>query len=335
MNELPVPVRWTAPIEWPCFLWDPPMVVGDDVVVRAGGTIVAFALADGARRWSTDLQVPDGGGEVFGVADGTFYCDAVREGDRTRVLIGATRSGVRWRTALDGLVARNGTVAIGQEIAAVVTDRQGSSLCRIDAKNGKLSRVRLAASGAMILRTGRETIVLSPTANEDAPGAYVVADGGEVARVLRTNDVWYGAAAAGRLLTTGARQRDLYTVDLRDIATGAVQWTDTCFNGAAALDGIDAAYVVRGATSELVLRDAQSGAVRWRVDIDDVEPASIHLAGNLVLVRHMIGAVVVRRDTGQVLGDAFGSASFGVTRAGDDAFSICWRDSVLLAELPA
>jgi hypothetical protein len=311
------------------------VVVDNNIVVRAGGTIVAFALAGGARRWSADLQVPDQGGEVFAAADGLFYCDAVRESDRTRMLIGATRRGVRWRTALDGLVARNGTVAIGQEILAVATDRHGSSLCRIDAKNGELSRVRLPASGAMILRAGSETIVLSPTANENAPGAYVVADAGGVVRVLRTNDVWYGAAAAGRLLTTGARQRDLYTVDLRDIATGAVQWTDTCFNGTAALDDIDAAYVVRGAISELVLRDAQSGVVRWRVDIGDVEPASIHIAGNLVLVRHMLGAVLVRRDTGRVLGDAFGSASFGVTRAGADAFAICWRGSVLLAELPA
>jgi hypothetical protein len=333
MSELPVPVRWTAPIEWPCYLWDPPIVHGDDLVVRAGGKLAAFAISDGTRRWSTDLQISDQGGDVFGVVGGVFYCDAVRQSDRTRVLVGATQSGVRWRTALEGNVARNGTVAIGQEIVAVVTDPQGSSLCRIDAKNGKLARVRLPASGATILRSDNETIVLSPTANDDAPGAYVLADVGGVARVLRTNDVWHGAAAAGRLLTAGARKREEHVIEVCDIASGAVLWSDTCFNDAAALDEADAAYVVRGATHELLMRDAGNGEVRWRADIGDAEPASIHFVGGLVLVRHMIGVVFVRRDTGQVLADVYRTASFGVTRAGD-GFAICLGQDVVFAELP-
>lgn len=333
MSKLPVPVRWTAPIEWPCYLWDPPLIHADDVVVRAGGKIVAFAIRDGTRRWSTDLQIPDQGGDVFGVAGDFFYCDAVRESDRTRILIGATRNGVRWRTPLEGMVARNGTVASGNEILAITTTRNGSSLCRIDAKNGSLTRVRLPASGATIVRAGDETIVMSPTANVDAPGAYVLADVGGVARVLRTNNVWYGAAAAGRLLTVGARQREQHTIDVRDIATGTVLWSDTCFNDAAALDDTDAAYVVRGATHELVLRDAASGTVRWRTDVGDAEPATIHLVGGLVLVRHMVGVVFVRRDTGQVLDDVFGTASFGIAPIGD-GFAFCLGQDVLLAELP-
>jgi outer membrane protein assembly factor BamB len=333
MSKLPVPVRWTAPIEWPCYLWDPPLIAGDDVVVRAGGKIAAFAIADGTPRWSTDLQIPDQGGDVFGVAGGFFYCDAVRESDRTRILIGVTRNGVRWRTPLEGMIVRNGSVATGNEILAIATNREGSSLCRIDAKNGNLARTRLPAGGATIIRAGNETIVLSPTANADAPGAYVLADVGGVARVLRTNNVWYGAAAAGRLLTVGARQREHHTVDVRDIATGSVQWTDTCFNAAAALDETDAAYVVRGGSHELVLRDAASGTVRWRADLGDAEPATIELVDGLVLVRHMLGVVFVRRDTGQVLDDVAGTASFGAARAGD-GFAMCLGQDVLFAELP-
>lgn len=333
MSELPLPVLWTAPIEWPCYLWDPPIIVGDEVVVRAGDKLLALALDDGVTRWTTDLQIPDQGGEVFGVAAGVFYCDAVRDSDRTRVLIGATRNGVRWKTPLEGVVARNGTVAYGNEIVAVVTDRQGSALVRIDAKNGKATRTRLPASGATIQRAGEELIVLSPTANEDAPGAYVLADLGGVARVLRTNDVWFGAAAAGRLITVGARRRELHTVDVRDVATGAVRWSDECFNDAAALDATDAAYVVRSKTSELVLRDAETGAVRWRADIGDAEPATIHLVGGLVLVRATSSLVVIRRDSGQVLDDVFGPSSFGVA-ASNDRFVIGRRQKVLAVELP-
>lgn len=333
MSEMPLPVLWTAVIEWPCYLWDPPLIVGDDVLVRAGDKLLALAVSDGATRWTTDLQIPDQGGEVFGVAAGVFYCDAVRDSDRTRVLIGATRNGVRWRTALEGIVARNGTLAHGDEIVAVATDRQGSTLVRIEPKNGKPTRVRLPASGATILRAGDELIVLSPTANEDAPGAYVLADVGGVARVLRTNDVWFGAAAEGRLLTVGARRRELHTVDVRDIATGNVRWTDECFNDAAALDASHAAYVVRGASSELVLREAETGAVVWRTDIGDAEPATIHLVGSLVLVRHMSGLVLVRRDNGQLIGDVLGPSSFGVASTGE-RFVICRRQKVLCVELP-
>lgn len=68
-----------------------------------------------------------------------------------------------------------------------------------------------------------------------------------------------------------------------------------------------------------------------RDNLGDAEPGAIAFAGPLVLVRHMIGLAIVRRDNGELVGDVIGSYSFGGAVAegrlfvGNDRKLICAR----------
>jgi outer membrane protein assembly factor BamB len=319
MSDFPLPVVWSHSFDWECFLWDAPLVRGDELIVRAGAKLVGLASADGTERWRVDLASADQGGEVLGAAGDVMFVDSVGA-DRSQQLVGVRAGGVAWRTPLGGTFVRGATGVVGGSILAVVTGSK-SELLRIDPASGAAQRTSLAAGGATIAVTDTQIVILSPTARAGAPGAYVPTSSGEVERVIRTGDVWFGAVASGRVLTIGSRKRDLHVVDVRDLDTGDVRWSAECFQGTGALDDHDAAYVERkGAAGELVLRDAATGAIRWRADIGDAEPATITFAGSVVLVRHMIGLVVVRRADGHVLGEIYGSFGFGAAVADDRMF---------------
>jgi hypothetical protein len=312
MSDFPLPLAWSAPIGSNAYLWDAPIVRGDQILARAGSLVLGLGAADGAERWRVTLPGNDRGGQVFLAIDDLIVVD-VTAPDRSQILLGVTAGGVRWQAPLGGGVIRGGAVVDqGGAIVALAAARDREvTRVTIDPASGLAARVRLPAGGATLEFAGGELIAMSPTAAVGAPGAYVLGAGADVNRVLRTGDVWTGAASAGRLLTVGARAGARHRIEVCELRSGDVRWSDTCFVDAGALDGDDAAHAVRdGLATAVVVRDAASGAIRWRAELGDVEPATITFAGSVVLVRHMIGVIVVARADGRVLGDVLGAQGF-------------------------
>ncbi len=166
----------------------------------------------------------------------------------------------------------------------------------------------------MVAASGDDVIVFSATANADTPGAYEVDRHGAPGRVLRTGDVWLGAVAGNSLLTSGSRRRDRHVVEVCNLVSGGVRWSADCHTEVAAIDGQDVAYLTRDASStQLVLRDATTGAIRWTVDLGGRDPATLVFAANVLVLRHVDGALVLQRRDGRVMGDAEGSFSFGAS----------------------
>jgi outer membrane protein assembly factor BamB len=332
VSDFPLPVAWLAPIGWSCFLWDAPVVAGDEVIVRAGPAIVGLDAGSGRERWKRALPGSDLGGEIFGAAGDVLFADVTA--DRAQRLVGATRDRVLWQRPLGGTVVRGGCALHGGRIAALVAANRDVALVHVDPATGAEERHALPARGATFAAAGDELIVMSPTANPGAPGAYVLGAHGDPARVLRTGDVWGGAIAGGWFVSTGQRQRLRHVIELRELA-GALRWSDACFTEAASIDGRDVAYAARaGDATALVLRDAETGDVRWRAGLGDVEPAAILFAATVVVVRHMLGAVVVRRADGQVVGESFAVQGFRAAVAGRRLF-LGGDQHVIAAELPA
>jgi outer membrane protein assembly factor BamB len=315
MVDFPLPLAWTVPFAWDCALWDAPVVRGDEVIVRAGSRLVGLDAGRGEVRWQLDLPGANLGGQVFDVAGDVLIADVVI--DRDQRLVGATRERVAWQLPLGGTTVRGGAAVRGSECVAIVASRREVVLVRVDPGTGDEIRARLPAGGATLAFAGADIIVMSPTANAGAPGAYLLAGDGRPARVLRTDDVWSGVVSGPHLLSVGDRKQSRHTVDVREIASGEVRWSDECFGDVGALEGDDAVYAMRlGESTELVMRSAASGTIRWRSNLGDVKPVVISTVASVILVSHMRGMMVVRRDDGCVLGDAPGVEGFRGTVAG-------------------
>src|SRR4051812_39624500 len=111
MIEFPLPVRWEALVDKAAFLWSPPALDGDEVVVRAGHRLLAYASADGSPRWSCELGSKDRGGDVFGRAGAVWFAE-ITSGDE-RTLVGVAGGKVAWRCPLGAVIERRGAVVAG------------------------------------------------------------------------------------------------------------------------------------------------------------------------------------------------------------------------------
>ncbi len=333
MNDSPLPLAWTAPFAWECAIWDPPIIWGDEVIVRAGPRVVALSAATGAELWHVQLPADNLGGEVFVDGGDAVVCDVVI--DRIQHLVAVGRDGIRWQRKLAGTLSRHGAVIRGDAIEAVVWVRgKGAHLSRFALATGKEHKSSLPAGGRTLARTGDGLIILSRAAEDGAPGAYLVDADGGIVRVLRTGDTWYGAVVGEYLLTGGTRNGDEYVVEVCDLATGKVRWAEASMLDIAAIDTelVIHAICSKGGGSALVARGTADGGVRWQTSLEDASPATISMAGSVILVC-AANVIVVHRD-GRLLGQFEGAEGFAGT-VGHGRVYVGGARSLLAARLPA
>jgi outer membrane protein assembly factor BamB len=317
----PLPVRWRTTLPSFCLVWEPPVLDGDQVVARCGGSVVAFGAADGDIRWAAPLGERTGDGTCLVPVADLFVTDVVRRPSRLTSLVAVTRDGsVAWRADLPGQVLRHGVTAISGELFVLGREPgAGQFLYRLDAASGSVAdrqRLPWAATALVPLDDG---LLL---AGGDSPGLFrTTLDGGDP-QPVSGEPVERLLAAGDHLMTLSGGAVRMY-----DPGTLKVRWSAPSGGAVVALSDTAVYAVADGA---LVSWEADTGTERWRSDPLPEEAGRLAVAGGIVLYGHLRGNGFYR--DGSLLGET--TESYGAPAADAGRFFAGGQQVVLCADLP-
>lgn len=271
--------RWDVPVRGPVYgLWrHGDEVVALDAQVSDSAALIAIALADGAIHWRHDLPARGLLGSAVPTGDGGLAYSLAYDDQRTQVV--DLRTGrVRWTSASTG----HGTSPTA--VGGLVLRGEGSGVTAYDAATGARRWRSKGLADKLIIDVVDDLAVVSQGVIGSGYDGCVVAlrlvDGGVAWRAQQSEALQVkGSGPAGVVLESD----DGHSLVGAD---GRTRWTAPVRLGRAGLDGraaVVTAHAVVGVelgswaapTSELVSRDAATGAVRWHVAFtDQMQPTS-------------------------------------------------------------
>lgn len=283
------------------------------MIVRCGADVIQLD-AMGVPTWQVALGPRSGEGTFLAAAAETVVTDVRSDPKRMTTVVGMRAGEVRYRTALDCLVADQASCIVGTELFVLGITPKGTVLRSVRVTDGtrRLDQVR---RGRDVASAGERLLVLDAM-NE--PGIQTISlDGGDE-RVLEQTPTQQLALSTGRVLgavrTSEAPHR---TARMRDLTSGNVLWSHPSYGASVGLDASMAIHVelVDGAPVP-VARDAVSGELVWRGSAalgDDT--GTFRFAGQLVAFTHGTGTTLYQRATGTFLAEVV--ASYALAAIGD------------------
>jgi outer membrane protein assembly factor BamB len=320
--DLPFAADWQ--VELPRWASLPLVASERALLVRANVDLVAVDPRGGKVRWKARVSSDEGDRGRFLLAAGDrVLTDAQVGRDALTEVVAIAEGEVAWRAELGCIVGHGGAALVGDDLVAVGIDPStGPVLRSVDAGGKRRLGVPLADGANTIALTGERLLVCNRAAS---PGLYTVNRDGGDARTMEETPAQEMAVAGGRVLAA-LRVADYPRRDLqaRDLATGKVLWTARCHGAVLALDSEVAAHLEpTSAGPVLALRDAATGAVRWRASQPVADDSGhIDLAGPLVAFGHGTGMALHRRADGASVGDEvlFGT---NIVQAGERLYLSC------------
>jgi hypothetical protein len=300
--SFPPPCVWQ--IEMPSWVSLQPVRQGSNLVVRVGKELRAIDLTSGAEHWRTVVDLDGGsGGFLTGYGD-LALTDREPDPENLTQVVGVRDGRIVLLTDLRCRVPHDAARVVGGILFMVGNDpAAGDVLVGVDLASGQVQVDVLLASGANALApAGDRLLVLNRVGS---PGLYSLRFDGSDQQPIERRQVHDLKLSAGRLLVTlGDENRETRHVQARDLETMQELWTAAACGPACGLDGDTAVHTEEGDRGwTLVLREAATGKVRWRGELQAGEmPGSIQFAGDYVLVTRTIGMTAYRRNDGQFIG---------------------------------
>lgn len=295
-------VAAASPPEAPRVQWNttlPPIDGGlaateSQLVVAAGGGLIALDAADGSRRWAVRVGHDIPAAPVL--TDDTAYVTTWNGGsqDRGVAAIALEDGRQRWRAIPDVDVASAPTLADGT--LYVGGSLNSTEVIALDATDGRV-QWRFEAGQYATTPAVADGLVYVGGGSEHA--AYALeADTGEKVWRLSTDDrVWGAPTVVDRTVYVGARDGTLYAVAPE---TGEVRWETWIGSDVrASVAATDETVFVsdRGTFAAL---DAADGTERWTVELADWGFApTVSDGGDEVVVADHAEAVCLEAATGE------------------------------------
>lgn len=298
----PPPILWQ--IEMPSWVSLQPVRQGSNLIVRSGKELRAIDLASGAERWKTVVDPDGGSGHFLKISGDLVLTDRRPDPKHLTQVVGVRNGQIVLRTDLRCMVADDAAVVVGDTLFAVGNDpATGDVLAGVELAGGQVKvDVSLASGADALALMGDRLLALN---RMGSPGLYSLRLDGSDTQPIEYRRAHDMRLSAGRLLATlGDENGETRQVQTRDLETLRELWTASTHGPACGLDGNAAAHSEEADGKwTLVLREAETGKVRWRGEPQAGEmPGSIQFAGDYVLVTRTIGMAAYRRDDGQFVG---------------------------------
>jgi hypothetical protein len=300
---LPFAEIWSAAVRG--FAWLPPTRVGDDLVVSANNELHGLAPADGSERWRVVID-PTKGEQTFLYAHGaTTITSRHLEPKRFIQVVALRGPQIVWTSSFDAHVFGSGVAVLAGRLYALCNDPTQTSvrLRALDLDSGdRVVDVAVPTGTARLQRAGDALVVVGAAGF----GLYRLQRDGGSPEIIEPREAYGHSVSGDRLLATvdcgsGSERTELQARALDDLR---ILWTAPARGVICAIDG-DAAVACEGEGPSWipVLRDAASGAVRWRGEAMRMSPGTIQLAGGHVFLTYTRGMIAYRRDDGTRVGE--------------------------------
>ena len=217
---------------------------------------------------------------------------------RTTELV-LVRSGAIVSTIKTGaVIVSEASIIRGETFDAIVNDpHTGVAYRAFDLASGtKVADVPLADVGAdMLVAVGDRLLVGNRIAS---PGLYWMRLDGARGDVVEHERAHAMEISGNRLVATlFDGETEARTVRVYDLASGRVLWSAPAASAIAGIDGDAVVSFDHGGEGVPVLRDAATGAVRWRGEAVADKPGSVWFAGPYVFIEQGPGMTGYMRDT--------------------------------------
>lgn len=284
---------WTAELPgWPNRA---PVAVGDSVVIRAGGALVAFDAASGAIRWTTAIDRSGDKGQLVASAANTVVTTRSERG--TTALVGVAEGGeIAWELPT-GVFIGDAWAIDGDAVVAFGRSESEVRWHRIDAATGQVRAAEIVAEEPdRLLAHGGRVFALSLS----GPGIVELDDAGRPAQVVFDEPVdlvepFDDGFAATLTAASGAEVRSL------DGSFGE-RWrlpaASTILAAGSAVLAIDAESGEVGSRLRLVGTD---GDVLWQTKPFEDPARKLRVLEATIAVTALSSVVVLRRCDGVVL----------------------------------
>ena len=323
-----------------------PLVVAGTVYVgSADGNVYAIDAKTGAERWrhttggAVVSSAAAGDGTVLVASrDGQLYCFDGRDGTvRWRYRFGAELGAQNyWDHVLSSPVVQAGRVYIGggDGLLVALDAASGAVLWRHDA--GARIRSTPAVQGDVVVFATMSGHVVALDARDGRQRWRFATDGAAHAFADKGNDttsVFASPTIAGALVTIGARDGQLYALEL---ATGRLAWRTTHDGSSWILStAYDGGTLYVGSGSALIVQaaDPATGAERWRFKTQGAVFSSIAIANDTLLFSDFAGVLyaIDRRSGKSRWQYPLGSRSFATPAVADGVVYAASDSGVLVA----
>jgi hypothetical protein len=274
------------------------------VVVRVRAELRGLNSATGDVLWSVDVDPGRGSGHLLHRSDGLVITDRRPDPARTTELV-VVRAGAIVSTIKTGaIIVSDASIIRGETFHAIVNDPQSGVAYRAFdlARGTKVADASLADVGAdMLLAVGDQLLVGNRIAS---PGLYWMRIDGARGDVVEHERAHVMEISGKRLVATLYEEpTETRTVRAYDLPSGRVLWSAPSESAVAGIDGDAVMSFERGGEGVPVLRDAATGAVRWRGAALAKKPARVWFAGPYVFVALTSGMTGYMRDTGTLIAE--------------------------------
>lgn len=267
-----------------------PLVLDQQLIVRAGRFLVALDAATGSELWRADVDPLNGTGRVLVVVGNTIITS--RHVDHHTHLVGVDLAGsALWESPTDTVIVDAYSPA-GDELRAVGNREAETVMLAIDSATGAVSAVHDVPFATDQLRVHGERNYFARRA---APGLFSMTPDGSDERVEVTTPVHTMMEDGDRLLLTTERPEG-WQVELRDSHL-VTRWTRAVGSPVAAMGNslvlaFESTSPGADALQPVILSAADGSTIATGGALDD-DPTRAAVLGEVVAVNTLMGLTLL------------------------------------------